>query len=48
MNLDSVRENYRDLLGQVPETLEKRLALATEAGRISAIAVIEAFREVFR
>lgn len=45
MNPDDIRANYRDLLGQVPDNIEKRLALAEAADRTDAIAAIEAWRE---
>ncbi len=45
MNPEEIRANYRDLLGQVPNNIEKRLALAEAAGRTDAIAAIEAWRE---
>ena len=45
MNPEDIRANYRDLLGQVPNNIEKRLALAEAADRTDAIAAIEAWRE---
>ncbi len=45
MNPEDIRANYRDLLGQVPSNIEKRLALAEAADRTDAIAAIEAWRE---
>ena len=45
MNPEDIRANYRDLLGQVPNNIEKRLVLAEAADRTDAIAAIEAWRE---
>ena len=45
MNPEDIRANYRDLLGQVPDNIEKRLALAEAADRTDAIAAIETWRE---
>ena len=45
MNPEDIRANYRDLLGQVPSNIEKRLALAEAADRTDAIVAIEAWRE---
>jgi len=45
MNPEDIRANYRDLLGQVPSNIEKRMVLAEAADRTDAIAAIEAWRE---
>ncbi len=45
MNPEDIRANYRDLLGQVPSNIEKRLVLAEAADRTDAIAAIEGWRE---
>ncbi len=45
MNPEDIRANYRDLLGKVPDNIEKRLVLAEAADRTDAIAAIEAWRE---
>jgi 4-carboxymuconolactone decarboxylase len=45
MTPDGVRARYRELLGFVPDNLEKRLALARTAGRMASVEAVEAFRE---
>ncbi len=39
-----IRASYEELLGHVPETVEHRIALATEAGHPASVDAIEAFR----
>ena len=39
-----IRASYEELLGHVPETVEHRSALATEAGHPASVDAIEAFR----
>lgn len=43
--MDSIRKKYEQLLGFVPENIEKRLFLAEETQEQEAIQVIEAYRE---
>jgi 4-carboxymuconolactone decarboxylase len=45
MNLDLIRECYRELLGQVPENIERRFELAQQADRLEVIAAIEQLRQ---
>ncbi|MHB1756172.1 MAG: carboxymuconolactone decarboxylase family protein [Leptospirillum sp.] len=40
-----VRNRYRDLLGFVPENIEKRFTLARLSGKMDSIGAIERFRE---
>jgi len=45
MNEEDIRTRYRDLLGFVPENVEKRFALARLSGKLDSIDAIERFRE---
>ncbi|OOH75517.1 carboxymuconolactone decarboxylase, partial [Leptospirillum ferriphilum] len=45
MTPDEIRARYRELLGFVPDNLEKRLALARATGRMASVEAVEAFRE---
>jgi 4-carboxymuconolactone decarboxylase len=45
MNLDSIRDRYRELLGHVPENIEHRIELARQADRLEAITAIEQLRQ---
>jgi 4-carboxymuconolactone decarboxylase len=43
---ERIRAGYAELFGSVPASLESRLALAEQAGRLEAVEAIEALRRV--
>ena len=43
--MDNIRKKYEELLGFVPDNIEKRLQLAELSGETEAIDVIEKYRE---
>lgn len=43
--MDGIRKKYEELLGFVPDNIEKRLQLAELSGETEAIEVIEKYRE---
>ena len=45
MTPDEIRARYRELLGFVPDNLEKRFDLARMAGRMGSVDAVERFRE---
>lgn len=45
MNLATIRQRYVDLLGHVPDGIEKRFALAEMVGRAEAVLAVEELRD---
>jgi 4-carboxymuconolactone decarboxylase len=45
MNLDLIRDRYRELLGYVPENIDQRIELARQVDRLEAIEAIEQLRQ---